>query len=111
MPRTSSRSPTGWTWSQPEGSQRLAFSTAHDALVSQGGLVAGERALVTGATGGVGTAAVQLAHQLGAFVVASARTERLHRELLELGADVVLTPDDVGDAGPFDVVLELVGAS
>ena len=48
-----------------------AFSTAHDALFTQAGLGAGERVLVSGAAGGVGTAAVQLAQAAGAHVVAS----------------------------------------
>jgi len=49
-----------------------AFSTACDALWDQAGLSLGERVLVTGAAGGVGTAGVQLA-AAGAYVVASAR--------------------------------------
>ena len=47
--------------------------TAHDALFTQARLAAGERVLVTGAAGGVGTAGVQLAHATGAHVVASVR--------------------------------------
>ena len=87
-----------------------AFSTAHDALVTQGRLASGDRVLVTGAAGGVGTAAVQVAHRLGGTVVACARDPRHHDALRALGADVTIVPDDVADAAPFDVVLELVGA-
>jgi NADPH:quinone reductase-like Zn-dependent oxidoreductase len=87
-----------------------AFSTAHDALVTQGGLTPGARVLVTGAAGGVGTAAVQLAHALGASVVASARDASRAEALRALGADVVVQPDEVATSGPYDVVLELVGA-
>jgi NADPH:quinone reductase len=87
-----------------------AFTTAHDALVTQAGCSAGDRLLVTGAAGGVGTAAVQLGHALGAEVIACARDVPRHAALRELGATTTVTPDDVGDAGPFDVVLELVGA-
>lgn len=86
------------------------FSTAYDALFSRAHLSVGERALVSGAAGGVGTAAVQLAHAAGAFVVASARHEEFHDAVGALGADVVVEPDGVGAHGPFDVSLELVGA-
>lgn len=88
-----------------------AFATAHDALVTQGGLCARDRVLVTGASGGVGTAAVQLAHALGATVVASVRDVGRHAAVRALGADDVVVPDEVGAAGPFDVVLELIGAA
>ncbi len=86
------------------------FTTAHDALFTQAGLQPGERLLVNGANGGVGTAAVQLGLATGATVVASARSEATHDGLSALGAQHVVTPDDAHDAGPFDVVLELVGA-
>jgi NADPH:quinone reductase len=87
------------------------FCTAYDALFSQAGLGAGERLLVTGAAGGVGTAAVQLAHAAGAIVVASVRDEARHEEVAALGADEVIAPDEVPSRGPYDVVLELVGAA
>lgn len=87
-----------------------ALVTAHDALVTQAGLVTGERVLVTGAAGGVGSIAVQLAAGIGAEVVAQVRGTERHDALRALGADEVVTPDEQADAGPFDVVLELVGA-
>lgn len=86
------------------------FTTAHDALFGQAGLQPGERLLVTGANGGVGTAAVQLGVATGATVVASARAVATHDGLTSLGAHQVVTPDAAHDLGPFDVVLELVGA-
>lgn len=86
-----------------------ALVTAHDALFTQGALGPGDRVLVTGAAGGVGTAAVQLARGAGAHVVASARGPDRHEALAGLGAHEVVAPDDHADAGPFDVVLELVG--
>lgn len=86
------------------------FTTAHDALFTQAGLQPGERLLVNGANGGVGTAAVQLATTAGARVVASARATETHGRLRELGAEEVAVPDKAHDHGPFDVVLELVGA-
>jgi NADPH:quinone reductase len=86
------------------------FTTAHDALFTQARLHAGERVLIHGAAGGVGIAAVQLAHLAGARVCASVRSERLRAEVAQLGADVVTAPDDFAGHGPFDVILELVGA-
>src|SRR2546430_1978657 len=68
----------------------------------------GERLLVHGGAGGVGTAAIQLARAAGASATATVRNEQLREQLAELGAHV-LAPDGFGDHGPFDVILELVG--
>jgi NADPH:quinone reductase-like Zn-dependent oxidoreductase len=86
------------------------FSTAYDALFTRARLSVGERVVVSGAAGGVGTAAVQLAYATGAFVVATVRNTELHDAVRALGADVVVEPDGVVEYGPFDVSLELVGA-
>ena len=86
------------------------FTTAHDALFTQCGLRAGERLLVHGAAGGVGTAAVQLGRAAGARVTATVRNPGLRDAVAELGADEVLDPEAFTEHGPFDVVLELVGA-
>jgi len=88
-----------------------AFLTAHDALFTQGGLSMGDRVLVHGAAGGVGTAGVQLAAGAGAHVTATVRNDRLWDAVARLGADEVVAHDDFADRGPFDVILELVGAS
>jgi NADPH:quinone reductase len=85
------------------------YTTAHDALFTQCGLGMGERVCVHGAAGGVGTAAVELAVAAGCEVVATVRNEASHAGVAALGATVV-APDDFGDHGPYDVVLELVGA-
>jgi len=87
-----------------------AFLTAHDALVTQGRLREGERVLISGATGGVGTAAVQVAHRAGAHVIAVTRGDEHHEALRTLGADQAVTLEDVASLEPVDVVLELVGA-
>jgi len=102
--------PDGVPWDQAGGFPE-AFCTAHDALFTQARLRAGDRVLISGAAGGVGVAAVQLAHAAGAFVVASVRSPSRHREVGDLGADEVVMPDQVSEHGPFDVSLELVGAS
>ena len=86
-----------------------AFTTAHDALFTQAGLRPGERLLVHGAAGGVGTAAVQIARAAGARVTATVRDPDLRDGVAALGATVV-EPEGFERHGPFDVVLELVGA-
>src|SRR5204862_7145123 len=85
------------------------FTTAHDALFTQAGLRPGDRLLVHGAAGGVGTAAIQLAHAAGARVVATVRREELRPEVEKLGATAI-DPEGFEEHGPFDVILELVGA-
>ena len=85
------------------------FTTAHDAIFTQAGLTAGERLLVHGAAGGVGTAAVQLGTMAGARVTATVRNEAARDAVGALGAKVI-PPEGFEEAGPFDVVLELVGA-
>ncbi|MCU4121440.1 NAD(P)H-quinone oxidoreductase [Variovorax sp. N23] len=94
------------------------FVTAHEALVHLGRLEAGERVLIHAAAGGVGSAAVQLAHAVGAQVFASASGDKLDR-VRALGADVVIdhrTQDfaevvaaETGGRG-VDVVIDFVGA-
>jgi len=86
------------------------FTTAHDALFTQAALRPGERLLVQGAAGGVGTAAVQLARAVGAHVTASVRNPDSREGVARLGAHEVIDPEGFVDHGPFDVVLELVGA-
>lgn len=64
-----------------------ACLTAWTNLVAEGGLEAGETVLVTGANGGVGTMAVQLARELGARVLAAGRSRDRLEPLREMGAD------------------------
>ena len=99
-------SPLDWPCA---GGLAEAFVTAHDALFGQGGLRPGERLLVHGGAGGVGTAAVQLARAAGARVTATVRNERLRPEVERLGAEAI-DPEGFEEQGPFDVVLELIGA-
>jgi NADPH:quinone reductase len=100
--------PAALDWPEAGGVPEV-FTTAHDALFTQAALLAGERLLVHGAAGGVGTAAVQLGRRAGARVVASVRREEHRAAVAELGAEVI-PPEGFADHGPFDVVLELVGA-
>jgi NADPH:quinone reductase-like Zn-dependent oxidoreductase len=101
--------PAAQDWPQAGGTPEV-FTTAYDALFTQCGLAAGERLLVHGAAGGVGTAAVQLGAATGAHVTATVRNPDARHGVRALGAHAVLAPDDFEDHGPFDVILELVGA-
>jgi NADPH2:quinone reductase len=71
------------------------------------GSVLGRHVLVTGASGGVGRFAIQLAHLAGAYVTGMARRQE---GLEELGADELITELDAGAEGPlYDVVIEAIG--
>jgi putative PIG3 family NAD(P)H quinone oxidoreductase len=100
--------PEALDWSAAGGLPE-AFTTAHDALFTQAGLRPGDRLLVHGCAGGVGTAAIQLARATGARVTGTARSEVLRDAVEELGAKVI-APEGFAEHGPFDVILELVGA-
>ena len=73
----------------------ISAGTAYEGLVDRGKVQAGETVLVTAASGGVGTAAVQIARNLGARVVAVA-SARNHDYLRDLGADVAVDYHDSG---------------
>ena len=98
------------SWTEAGGFPE-AFTTAYDALVTQGHLQAGDRLLVSGAAGGVGAAGVQIAHALGAEVVAVTRNDEHHDALRALGANEAITLDQVSSIERVDVVLELLGAA
>lgn len=97
-----------------------AFVTAYDALITRGRLSPGDVALVHAAGSGVGTAGVQIAHALGAFVVGTSRTaDKLDRcRALGLDVGVLATSSAFADAARAasgnrgaDVVLDLVGGA
>jgi putative PIG3 family NAD(P)H quinone oxidoreductase len=96
------------SWPQAGGTPEV-FTTAHDAIFTQAELRPGERLLVHGGAGGVGTAAIQLGRAAGAWVTATVRNSELRDQVASLGAEVI-PPEDFGEHGPFDVILELVGA-
>ncbi len=100
--------PEGLDWTAAGGLPEV-FTTAHDAVFTQAELRSGERLLVHGGAGGVGTAAIQLARAAGARVSATVRSEDLREQVGELGAEVI-APEGFAEHGPFDVILELVGA-
>ncbi|HEV7888436.1 MAG TPA: zinc-binding dehydrogenase, partial [Acidimicrobiales bacterium] len=59
---------------------------------------------------GGGTSAVQRGAATGARVTASVRNPDMHAAVQALGASQVVLPEDFVAAGPYDVVLELIGA-
>jgi NADPH:quinone reductase-like Zn-dependent oxidoreductase len=97
--------PPNLSWEEA-ASIPLAFMVVHDMLIAQGRLVAGEWLLVTGASSGVGVAALQTAKALGANVIGtSGSAEKLER-LKKLGLDVPIRTR----AGNFlDAVLAATG--
>jgi NADPH:quinone reductase len=100
--------PPALDWAAAGGLPEV-FITAHDALFTQAGLHCGERLLVHGGAGGVGTAAIQLGLAAGASVTATVRSEHLRERVVALGA-AAIAPEGFAANGPFDVILELVGA-
>jgi NADPH:quinone reductase len=96
----------------------IDYQTAHYALFDQGKVAAGDTVLVLGATGGVASAAVQMAARVGAYVIAAASTGDKRRAALGLGAHAAVdyTRSDWQEelkasapAGAVDVVLDPVG--
>lgn len=97
-----------------------AFLTAHEALLGAAELCPGERVLIHGAAGGVGSAAVQLARELGAFVFATTRTPNKLGWLAELGAGRVIDTSsedfaavvrEASNGRGADVIVDFVGAA
>lgn len=94
------------------------FVTAHEALVHLGRLQAGDAVLIHAAAGGVGSAAVQLAHAIGTQVFATADASKLER-VQQLGADrgIDYKTEDFAaviagatDGRGVDVVIDFIGA-
>jgi NADPH:quinone reductase-like Zn-dependent oxidoreductase len=99
-------------WSDVElASIPCAYSTAEN-MLQRAGVSDGDRVLVTGASGGVGSATVQLARRRGAEVVAIASEDK-RGDVLALGADLVVRRgaalSDHPGAESVDVVVDVVG--
>ncbi len=100
------RIPDGLSWAEAAAIPNV-FVTAHDAIVTVAQLKAGESLMVTAASSGVGTAALQIAHFLGANpVLATTRSDAKSNALLALGAHQVVT---VSNAGWVDAALAATG--
>ena len=117
--------PAQVTWKLPDGADLVAcacvpvaFGTAHDCLFEFGHLQAGETVLIQAGAGGVGMAAIQLAHRAGATTIATASSLDRLKPLLELGLDHAVDyskdgwVDDVRaltDGRGVDLVVDSVG--
>jgi NADPH:quinone reductase len=89
--------PVGWSIQEAAGAS-LVYLTAYQALTQWGELGASV-VLITGASGGVGVASVQLAKAMGHTVVALSRSEAKQKRLRELGADFTVDPCDANWVG------------
>ncbi len=92
----------------------LNYHTVYFALKLRGRVEAGERVLVHGAAGGVGTAALQVAKGLGASTIAVVSSDEKEKVAREAGADEVVRSDgpwreQALELGGVDVVLDPVG--
>ncbi len=85
--------PAGWSEEEASGAT-LVYLTAHQALTMWGPLPSESTVLVTGASGGVGVAAVQLAAAMGCAVVALSRNAQKRERLQQLGASFTFDPED-----------------
>lgn len=119
--------PAERTWLIPDGvgmaeaaSLPISFGTAHHCLFTRGMLRQGETVLIQAAAGGVGLAAVQLASQAGATVIAVVSGTQRRGRLRELGADYVVdrTKDNIVDSvrqythgTGVDLVIDPVGTT
>src|SRR5580693_455256 len=86
--------PDGVTFEEA-ASLPVAYGTAHRMLITHDTVKAGERVLVLGASGGVGTGCVILAKLLGAHVIACTSGAEKAKALRELGADEVINYREV----------------
>src|SRR5580693_1995515 len=86
--------PDGVTFEEA-ASLPVAYGTAHRMLITHATVKAGERVLILGASGGVGTGCVILAKLLGAHVIACTSGEEKARALRALGADEVINYREV----------------
>ncbi len=68
----------------------MIYATSYHALIDRAALQAGETVLVLGAAGGVGTAAIQIAKQAGARVIAAASTDEKCALCSRIGADATI---------------------
>jgi NADPH:quinone reductase len=105
-PRALMRIPDGMAWAEAAAIPNV-YVTAHDAMVTNAATAPGESVLVTAASSGVGTAAIQIARHIGANpVIATTRAPAKAAALRALGAHEVV---DTSDAGWPDAVLRVAG--
>jgi NADPH:quinone reductase-like Zn-dependent oxidoreductase len=98
--------PEGWSWAEA-GATPVVYATAHDALVTNGGLARGESVLIPAVSSGVGVAALQIAKAMGAgTVIGTSRSPEKLAALAPLGLDVGI---DVRAGGLADAVRAATG--
>lgn len=85
--------PANWTDQEAAGAT-LVYLTAYQALTTWGPLPQSAVVLVTGASGGVGVASVQLASAMGYSVVALSRSAEKRRQLQQIGSTTTFDPAD-----------------
>jgi NADPH2:quinone reductase len=85
--------PAGWSETEAAGAT-LVYLTAYQALTMWGPLPESAAVLITGASGGVGVATVQLAAAMGHKVLALSRSSEKSRRLEQLGASATFNPSD-----------------
>jgi len=106
--------PDGWSDKEAAGAA-LVYLTAYQALTMWGELAPGSVVLITGASGGVGVASVQLAKALGCIVIALSRDPAKQVRLRELGADQAMDPAEKGWRRPLgkkiDLAIDNIGGS
>lgn len=112
--RVSEVFPVGCDWTDAElGTIPCAYGTSEN-MLHRSDVKAGETVLVTGASGGVGSATVQLAKRRGAKVIAIA-AEGKHDQMFQVGADILLgrTANLLAELGDqsVDVVIDNVAGS
>lgn len=88
------------------GAMPMAAMTAWQALAETTTVSPGQRVLISGAGGGVGHVAVQIAHHLGAHVVALASTSK-HSWLQDLGADEVIDYRDIDAVSSLSATVDV----
>jgi NADPH:quinone reductase len=108
--------PAEWTAPLPSACDYVTAATLPVAGVTAVGILrlarvhAGDRVLITGAAGGVGHFAVQVALQAKATVTGQARSDGRAAALRELGAEALIHPGDGSPVdGEFDVVVDGIG--
>ena len=110
--------PAGWDFVQAAATPEV-YLTAYDALFNRGNLQMGESVLIHAAGSGVGTAAVQLAHQAGAFVFGTAGSAGKLSGATDLGMNVGINYHEqdfaevikeVTSGAGVDVLIDFIGA-
>ena len=102
--------PVDCDWTDAElGAIPCAYGTAEN-MLHRAGVSAGDHVLVTGASGGVGSATVQLAHRRGARVTAVTSPAKADA-VRDLGADEVLLRGTTPPSGTFDVAVDNVAGA